>query len=144
MLREGRRRDSAATLKAKRVIAGSKMAPIRPVSNSPPKIKHPIAVKNVLNKSAEDKTPRPRPRSLAIGFSNTPKAKMLIAPLPTIWAINEAATIHHRFRKMLVSFITAPPCDFNKFGTWPRPEWSDSDAVVDHKPDSLSPMQVCI
>lgn len=52
-------------------------------SKSNPKARQPTAVMSVLIKSAEERTPRPTPRSFATGFKKTAKAKTLMAPLPT-------------------------------------------------------------
>src|SRR5438067_2780026 len=50
---------------------------------------------------ADENIARPTPRSAVIGFRNTPNAKTLIAPPPTMRPQTVANTIHQRFAKML-------------------------------------------
>src|SRR5205085_10319379 len=57
--------------------------------------------------SAEENIARPTPSSAVIGFRNTPNAKTLIAPPPTIKPQTVANTIHQRFAKM--PRISGPP-----------------------------------
>src|SRR6478672_4290749 len=50
--------------------------------------------------NAEENIARPTPRSAVIGFRNTPNAKTLTAPPPTMRPHTVANTIHQRFAKM--------------------------------------------
>src|SRR5260370_40857231 len=81
--------------------------------------------------SAEENIARPTPSSAVIGFRNTPNAKTLIAPPPTMRPQTVANTIHQRFAK--VPRLGAPSLLSAALSSTPllgeatcAPEWRES------------------
>ncbi len=91
--------DKAAVAKANSATDPSSMGRTPNRSTSRPKNGIISAVTTDDRPMAVEISPRPNPSSCATGFKNTPAAKTLIEPCPTIRPSIEAKTIHHRFQE---------------------------------------------